>query len=113
MCTRTLCNGSYASGILILVYINLFKFDFETSIFAYVTHTLNRSWNQQVLSVEGNGSWSRKQRYPLMGARTQTWQASMDYETSIASGQPLILNTLLCLICIFLNLYLLTTSFFM
>ena len=72
MCTRTLCNGSYASGILILVYINLFKFDFETSIFAYVTHTLNRSWNQQVLSVESNGSWSRKQRYPVMGARTQT-----------------------------------------
>ena len=43
----------YFMFCLILVYINLFKFDCETNYFTYVNHTRVRSWCQLILSNEG------------------------------------------------------------
>jgi len=53
----------------------------KQAFFAYVNHYGIHSWNQSVLSNEGKVSCSRKQREPLMGARTHDWQATTDHES--------------------------------
>ena len=67
------------------VYTNLFKFDWETSNFAYVIHAQIHSWNQQVLSNKGIVSCFRKQWEPLMGLLTHDWQASIIYKSDCAT----------------------------
>ena len=44
----------------------------KQTLFAYVNHARIRSWNQPILSNEGNVSCSRKQREPLMGLELMT-----------------------------------------
>ena len=54
-------------NFIMFVYTNSVKLNCETTTAAYVNQARIRSWNQPVLSYEGNIFRSRKQREPLIG----------------------------------------------